>query len=112
MPRNSAQLPRDELFLADAVQLTGRLLARRHAMIWFEDIFGDFIESGGAVDDPAKTQVHVAGHALEHRRLGPQLDRGAGLDAQTDPPPFVKQTTVAPPATIPVAQTGSYPGRP
>src|SRR3546814_13591759 len=35
---------------------------------------------------------------------------GDGLQPYTDPRPVVKQITFAPPATCPVADTGSYPG--
>src|SRR4029079_4367858 len=35
---------------------------------------------------------------------------GVGRHPNTDPRPVVKHTTVAPPATIPVTETGSYPG--
>ena len=35
---------------------------------------------------------------------------GAGLQPKTEPRPVVKQTTLAPAATCPVTETGSYPG--
>src|SRR5205814_3569339 len=38
------------------------------------------------------------------------LRQGAGRLPNTDPRPVVKHTTVAPPATMPVTDTGSYPG--
>jgi hypothetical protein len=38
------------------------------------------------------------------------LRLGAGFEPNTEPRPVVKQTMVAPPATIPVTDTGSYPG--
>src|SRR6266403_1083048 len=38
------------------------------------------------------------------------LIEGAGLQPNTLPRPVVKQTRLAPPATCPVAATGSYPG--
>src|ERR1700710_429152 len=47
---------------------------------------------------------------LNIAELVASLIEGAGLQPNTLPRPVVKQTRLAPPATCPVAATGSYPG--
>ena len=44
---------------------------------------------------------------LNTRELVASLSDGAGLQPYTDPRPVVKHTTLAPPATCPVTETGS-----
>ena len=61
-----------------------------------------------AVDDRAAVDVHVVFHALEHRACCvASLIDGAGLQPNIEPRPVVKQIRFAPPATWPVAETGS-----
>src|SRR5665648_639725 len=70
-----ADLPGDELLLAQVELLAHGLPARGHGDDQLEDLLADLGKAGRPVDDPAAVQVHVLGHPLVHLGVGRELDR-------------------------------------
>jgi hypothetical protein len=106
---DGAELPRHELLVTEPQFLTLRRLAGRDANDVRQYLFAElgnrrFLQYDSAVD------VHVFGHASNSALVVASFKQGTGLHPKTDPRPVVKHMTFAPPATMPVTLTGSYPG--
>jgi len=83
-------------------------LAVRRGEHQLEDLLADLLHARRAVGDRPAIDVHVVGHALIRAAcLVASFKDGVGLQPNTEPRPVVKQMTLQPPATCPVAETGS-----
>src|SRR5674476_1337542 len=79
---HSAELPGDELLLADIELLADGAFARGDGNDALEDLVAHLGERGRAVDDPTAVEVHVLGHPLVHLCVGGELDRRRGTASE------------------------------